>query len=267
MEKRDPWAKRSPMELDLEGEVARLIDQQRSAETGLVRMMNRFGGQLEARLRDLPDGTRTALENGVRAGLELSYNLASASHVRPADGPVAAFLSTNTSHKLAAVATGAAGGAGGFASTILELPATITMMFRAVQTVAREHGEDPSSHETRMVCLKVFGSGGPGTSDDGVDTSFVSLRLGASEVLPVVIATVAPRLAAVLGQKVVAQAVPVIGAVAGGTVNYAFMEFYQQVAGVRFGLRALARVHGEEAVTDAVRAALAKPLPEDADAV
>jgi len=54
------------------------------------------------------------------------------------------------------------------------------------------------------------------------------------------IATVAPRLAAVLGQKLAAQSVPVLGALAGATSNYVYTNYYQQVAHVHFGLRQLA---------------------------
>jgi len=37
------------------------------------------------------------------------------------------------------------------------------------------------------------------------------------------------------------QTVPVIGAVAGAATNYAFTSYYQEMARVYFGLRALAR--------------------------
>jgi len=55
-----------------------------------------------------------------------------------------------------------------------------------------------------------------------------------------VIARVAPRLALVMGQKLAAQAVPVLGAVAGAATNYAYTSYYQDMAHVHFGLRRLA---------------------------
>ena len=54
------------------------------------------------------------------------------------------------------------------------------------------------------------------------------------------IAAVAPRLATVLGQKLAAQSVPVLGAVAGATTNMIYTRYYQEVAHVHFGLRRLA---------------------------
>jgi hypothetical protein len=44
----------------------------------------------------------------------------------------------------------------------------------------------------------------------------------------------------VLGQKLAAQTVPVLGAVAGAATNYAYTSYYQEMAHVHFGLRKLA---------------------------
>ena len=41
-----------------------------------------------------------------------------------------------------------------------------------------------------------------------------------------------------------------IGAAAGAGTNYAFTDYYVEMAHVHFGLRALARQHGEEAVLE-----------------
>jgi uncharacterized protein (DUF697 family) len=54
------------------------------------------------------------------------------------------------------------------------------------------------------------------------------------------IAKVAPRLAVVMGQKLAAQAVPVLGAVAGAATNYAYTSYYEDMAHIHFGLRKLA---------------------------
>ncbi len=54
------------------------------------------------------------------------------------------------------------------------------------------------------------------------------------------IARVAPRLATVLGQKLAAQTVPVLGAAAGAATNYAYTSYYTEMAHVHFGMRKLA---------------------------
>ena len=42
-------------------------------------------------------------------------------------------------------------------------------------------------------------------------------------------------------------AVPLAGSAAGGTLNWAFMDFYQDMARVHFTLRSLERKYGDEA--------------------
>ena len=192
----------------MDAEIARLAVIEAGASSGLMRLITRFGTSLEGSLGRLPAEQRKAIEKAVVGGLELSYRLAANSHGGEANDPG----ERDNRHRLAAMATGAAGGFGGLPATVVELPATITVMFRAVQAVARAHGEDMTDAETRIACLKVFGSGGPSKDDDGVETAFVAARLGAVQSLGPVVSMVAPRLAALLGQKVAAQAVPVVGA-------------------------------------------------------
>jgi hypothetical protein len=136
---------------------------------------------------------------------------------------------------------GAAGGFGGLPSALVELPATTTLLLRSIQGVAVEHGFDPAAQSVQFDCIRVFSAAGPLPSDDGADLGFISIRLtltgGAMNKL---IAMVAPKLAVVLGQKLAAQTVPVLGAVAGATINGVYTSYYQQVADVQFGLRRLA---------------------------
>jgi hypothetical protein len=144
-----------------------------------------------------------------------------------------------------ATAMGAAGGSGGLPTAIAELPVTTTVLLRAIQGIALEHGFDPADEAVRMDCLQVFAASGPLERDDGADVAFLAARVsltGAS--VRGLIAKLAPRLSAVLGQKLAAQAVPVLGAVAGAAVNYAFTSYYQQMAHVYFGLKRLSRDTG-----------------------
>ena len=58
-----------------------------------------------------------------------------------------------------------------------------------------------------------------------------------------------------LGQKLAAQAVPVLGAVTGAGINYAFMDYFQEMAHVRFGLRRLGQTHDPKVIAAAFRRA------------
>jgi len=138
-------------------------------------------------------------------------------------------------------AMGAAGGAGGLPTALAELPVTTTLLLRVIQGVAVEHGFDPLSENVQFDCVQVFSAAGPLSDDDGADLGFLSARVALSgRAMQAVIAKVAPRLAVVLGQKLAAQAVPVLGAVAGAATNYAYTSYYQDMAHVHFGLRKLA---------------------------
>ena len=52
----------------------------------------------------------------------------------------------------------------------------------------------------------------------------------------------------VVTQKVAAQAIPVIGALGGAAVNYAFIEHFQDVARGHFTVRRLERTYGKDLV-------------------
>lgn len=247
-----------PMMLDLpteaQAEIAALADRMRRANGPLMRTMNKLGGQVEDRLQLLPVQIREGMTT-LAAGLLVQVYTAAAriggSRVVPkADGRL---------HRLAAIASGAAGGAAGLGSAMIELPATVTLIFGAMQKVAAEEGFDPASEDVRAVCLDVLGSGGPGRADDGVNTTFFGARLGLSgAALNALIARVAPRFGLMLGQKLASQMVPILGAAAGAGVNYMFMEYFQEMARVRFVLKRLALVHGDDAILSAFRAETAR---------
>jgi len=62
------------------------------------------------------------------------------------------------------------------------------------------------------------------------------------------IAQIASRFGVVVTQKLAAQAVPVIGALGGAVVNYAFIDHFQEVARAHFVVRRLERRYGKDAV-------------------
>lgn len=203
----------------------------------LMALLLRVGGTLEARLTALPDPVQRELERATERALMLAFGLAARSERGPdlgRHGPMAA-----------AMMAGAAGGAGGLVSGLAELPVSVTVMLHAIRKEARAAGFDPDDPAIRAECLRVFGAGSPLASDDGVNVSYLSARLTLSgTALSQIIHAVAPRLATALGQKLLAQAVPVLGALAGAGLNAAFLGYYREVAAVRFALLRLAEQHG-----------------------
>ena len=228
-------------------EINALVQRQKATNGVLMKAINYVGGQVEGGMKVLPQGVRDQIDTGARFALEKSFNLAAKTRT----GRLGRAIGTDRMHRVLGTVSGAIGGVAGIGTALTELPFATTIIFRAVQAVAEEHGEDPQSVETRMECLAVFGSGGPGDDDDGVDTSFIGARLSITgPALNSLIARVAPRFATVMSQKLASQAVPVLGAIAGAGTNYAFVNYYISMAYVHFGLRRLMRAHGEDVVLD-----------------
>jgi hypothetical protein len=80
---------------------------------------------------------------------------------------------------------------------------------------------------------------------------FVAERGLIEEGAPVVvrfITQVASRFGVVLTQKFAAQALPVVGALGGASVNYLFIEHFQETAQGHFTVRRLERGYGKDVV-------------------
>lgn len=235
--------------------ITHLADRHRRAQGGFVALLNGMGGVLEQRLAGLPPEVRTTIEAITRRALEQGYGLARRT-------PAIAGRDPRTATALAAL-SGAAGGVGGVATALAELPLTITLILRALQEVAAAHGFDPEAEAIRRETLRVFGAGGPLARDDGVDTAFITARLTLTGPGIVgMIGTVAPRLAISLGPKVVAQGVPVLGALAGAGINATYMRYYREMGEVRFGLLSLAASHDPDRVLAAFNAAAREARPK-----
>ncbi|SLN48491.1 EcsC protein family protein [Roseovarius litorisediminis] len=199
-----------------------------------IQVLNILGGQAENLLDRLPAPVRSRLGEGAEQALQLAMQAAHRSRDVVGEQPGWMNLVVTT-------AMGAAGGFGGLPSALAELPMTTTVLLRAIQDVAVEHGFDPAEQGVRFDCVQVFAAAGPLDHDDGSDLAFLSTRVAVTgAALQVLIARVAPRLATVLGQKLAAQTVPILGAAAGAATNYAYTSYYQQMAHVHFGLRRLA---------------------------
>ena len=171
-------------------------------------------------------------------------------------------------HRAAIAASGAAGGALGFAALPFELPASTILMLRAIADVARAQGEDMGSPETALACLEVFALGGRTQADDHLESSYFAIRTllarsmseasrymidkgivdEAAPVLVKLVSKIAARFGLVLSQKVAAQAIPIIGAMGGAAVNMAFLQHFEQIAEGHFTVRRLERVYGPQVV-------------------
>ena len=233
----------------LDAEIETLARDLRRANGPLMSLVNRLGGGVEKQMQLLPAPLRAELERLTAQALMAAHGAAGLGGEREGRGTM-----------LAAVASGAAGGAGGVVTSLAELPVTIIVILRAIRAEAVKAGFDPAEPGVRAACLEVFAAGSPLAGDDGVNTSFLSARLTLTgPALQKLIATVAPRLAAALGQKLAAQAVPLLGAASGAALNAAFLRYYREVARIRFALMRLSVQHGAEPVLVAFQRATEPP--------
>ena len=231
-------------------EISALARRYQRANGPAINLITKLGGGLEKQLAAIPTPVQTRIAKLTESALATGWALANARRL-PDPG--------RRGSVAAAMASGGAGGAGGLVASVAELPVTITLILHAIRREAVLAGFDPDDPVIRAECLKVFAAGSPLAGDDGVNTSFISARLTLTgPALQTLIATVAPKLAAVMTQKLAAQAVPLLGAVTGAALNAVFLSWYREIAAIRFALLRLSEVHGEVRVLEAFGAAAAR---------
>ena len=223
-----------PAAVDVEVRLDQLAARYKGAGGVGINVLNLIGGSAEGLIDKLPGAVRRNLETATIKALGQAMKAATSSRSMVPD-------QKSWLNQAVSAAMGAAGGAGGLPTALAELPVTTTLLLRVIQGVAVDHGFDPLAENVQFDCVQVFAAAGPLSDDDGADLGFLSARIALSgRAMQAVIAKVAPKLAVVLGQKLAAQAVPVLGAVAGAATNYAYTSYYEDMAHVHFGLRKLA---------------------------
>ena len=219
--------------LDEENELDRLAVRYASATGPGMTFMNKLGEQADGLVDCFPKGAQDGLHLATEKALHGAIRAADLSHkILPKDD---AKIS-----KLVAAAMGAAGGVGGFGTALAELPLTTTLFLRSIQSAAREEGFDPQQQNVRFDSVRIFASNGP-LSNEEADLAFMATRMAvAGPTLQALATKVAPRLALVFGKKIAAQAMPIMGAAAGASINTIYATYYREIAHVHFGLRRLA---------------------------
>ena len=177
-------------------------------------------------------------------------------------------------HTLVAAASGAAGGAFGLAGLAVELPVTTTVILRSIAEIARAQGESLDDPATTLACFEVLTMGGRASRDDGAESGYFAARAvlaqqvaAAAEYVavhglvgkggPVIVqllAAIASRFSVNVSQKLALQAVPLVGAVTGATLNTLFMRHFQAMAQGHFTVRRLERRYGADVVRRAYQA-------------
>lgn len=203
---------------------------------------------------------RTALHAAIR-------DLRRAPMVVDRAGDEARLQRRKTRLKRMAAASGVAGGAFGFTALAVELPVSTTLMLKAIAEIARHEGEDLTQPEATLACMEVFALGDKARAEAsnamlessyfavrsmlagsvGEAASFLAKKGAINESAPALVrflSQISARFGIVVGEKFAAQMVPLVGAAAGGTLNYAFADHYQRLAHGHFTVRRLERKYG-----------------------
>jgi hypothetical protein len=253
----------------------------------LMRVANLLGKPVDSIGRVLPSAVRNKAGDVVDFALRQALEAALLTMHKPRGNQVSGPIELERleqdrwqrwKHNMAAGVTGALAGSFGVSALALELPVTTTIMMRDIAGVALSCGEDPTDDAVKLQCLAVFSIGGmeqEGTRKSAMDSSYYASRLaltnlireatvyatrvsaeqlardlaaGSSPALVKLVAEIAKRFNLVVSQKLMAQAVPAIGAAGGALVNVAFNAHFDRVARYHFGIRALERKYGIETV-------------------
>src|ERR1700675_2763749 len=227
-----------------------------------ARLANLVGKPIELIGDALPAAASRAIATATAKGLEAALKVAlrTMQHTPHAGSQLL--------HKALVTASGAAGGAFGLATLPIELPVSTIIMLPSIADIARSEGEDLSDPEAALSCVQVFALGGRAGSAKASESGyfavrgmlaktvteaarFVAERGVIKEGAPILlkfVTQVAARFGLVVTQKVAAQALPVVGALGGAAVNYAFIDHFQDVARGHFTVRRLERLYGREKI-------------------
>ena len=223
-----------------------------------------LGSPVEKGMKLLPSRWQKTVHSATEAALMKALDVAVSSlgEKRPS-------ASRDRMHKLAAAASGAAGGAFGIAAIGIELPVSTTLILRSIADIAAAEGENPRHLETKLACLSVFALGSSRDArDDAAESGYFAARSalatavseaskhlaqkglakGGAPALLRLISLIAARFGIVVSQKAAAQLVPVLGAAGGALINTLFIGHYQDMARGHFMVRRLEKIYGEEPV-------------------
>jgi len=233
-----------------------------------AKVTNLIGAPVERAITLLPDGLSEKLLSSTQKALSKALDLAVSSLDERYRGKPA-----NGAHRVLTTVSGAIGGALGLMALTVELPISTTLMLRSIADIARSEGEQITDVHTKLACLEVFAMGGTSQADDGAETGYFAVRAALAGAMteaakylaehglagsgaPALVrflSKIASRYSIQVSEKAAAQAIPLLGAAGGATINLLFMDHFQNMARGHFIVRRLEAVHGKEPVRDAYR--------------
>ena len=239
----------------------------------LMRALNTVGTPIDSGLALLPESYQSKVSAAVQKALQIAVK----ANLRTLRTDKRSFPSSNLTYKLVTGISGATGGFFGIAGFTTDLLISTKFMMRSIMDIARSQGEDVHEISTQLACLQVFALGGTSEHDDELDTSYYATRAAlhtamnqtstyiAENGTKKIIETLASQTAAPIGklinqiaakfsvqvsEKFAVQAIPVIGAAAGASINILFITHFQKMATGHFTLIRLERKYSKKLIQE-----------------
>lgn len=248
-------------------------------ETGLLmQSIDKIGGFVEIGMRKIPKRTQLWLQKQVNKVLmgTLKANLVTLQKEKKFKKP------SKKAYKVLVTSTGIVSGLLGSITgigTIIftsEMALSTKFIMRSIMDIARSHGEDLHNINTQLSCLQVFAFGNSTKDDTNLETSYYTTRVSMNSIIKeagkfitqnglkdlskllvstsnplfALLGTIAGRFTIQVSEKFIAQAVPIVGAVGGGSLNFLFIQHFQKIAESHFTIRALERKYSTELIME-----------------
>jgi len=230
-----------------------------------IKMANIFGSATEAIGSLLPVSYRESISKSNLLLIEKTWDF-SLSTMPPINEPPG----KESKHIFLVTLSGVIGGVG-IVTLFLELPVTTVLMLRAIADIAIDEGEDYNQFETKIASLESFALGGDAFDDHTEETGYYAIRnilqqpleesskfiaqkgmagMGAPFAAQL-ITKIAARYQTVIAAQTVTKSIPIVGAVAGATINVVFLNYFQDKARGHFIIRRLEKKYGDKIVRQA----------------
>lgn len=233
-----------------------------------ARVADMAGEPIGQLLKILPRAATDKIRDVVTATMLQGLKVAlSTLDTRPQEPSASQSAPSSWAPNLVAALTGGAGGFFGLVALPLELPVTTGLMLRTIAGIARSEGEDLRRARSKLACLEVFalGSRSPELSAEAgyyatrvmlarvvnEAASYIVERGIADQTAPVIVRlinVISSQFGVAVTEKAAIEAVPVVGALGGATINVIFMDHFQKVARGHFIIRRLERKYGAHSV-------------------
>jgi hypothetical protein len=282
---------------DYEVKILRQVVQWHQSPSNFSRALHKLGSPVERLIDALPAWGRDAVNRGVEEGMKQCLDLSRHTFDAPAiwrrlarrarvkqithfdEIPLEIIdeeaRRLGVTNRLPVIFSGVATGFIGLPGAIMDIPATITMFFRNIQTVCACYGIDPADPSNAPYFLWLLSSGSPAKGDEASDTGYIMTRLGlgllvkeaqkfvaahagknlvhliSKESAPVILKflnSLLARLGIQMSEKVAVTILPIVSAVAAAGINAAFMRDVHQNALMAGRTRYLVQKHGEESI-------------------